>query len=279
MNSSSVQISLSSLPSWGTEQAGSLFLQPLWDFVRSQEHIRSPFYPAMFSFIVYMAFCLPYMALDFLCLRIPALKKYQVQPKSRPTLGMVLHCLAHTIYSHLVFIFPLTVAYWYWRPVQLPTLAPGLHRFILDIIACLLLFDFQYFTWHLLHHKIPWLYKTFHKMHHKYTATFALSTQYSSAWEMLSLGFFANVSPVMMGCHPMTEMAVFIIHIYLSVEDHCGYDLPWATHKLVPFGLCGGPTHHDLHHEKFVWNYAPYFTHWDKLFSTLAKQTSKESRD
>ncbi|XP_069835184.1 cholesterol 25-hydroxylase-like protein [Dendropsophus ebraccatus] len=271
---SSMQAVLPSLSNWREKtDSGSILLQPLWDFVTSKDHlVRSPFYPVIFAFTVYMFFCLPYLALDAICHRIPALKKYQVQPKSRPTLAMVLHCLAHTVYSHLVYIFPLTVAYVYWRPVALPAEAPQLHTFILDIIACLLLFDFQYFAWHLLHHKVPFLYKTFHKMHHKYTATFALATQYSSVWEMLSLGFFANVSPILLGCHPMTEMAVFIIHIYLSVEDHCGYDMPWSTHRLIPFGIFGGPSHHDLHHEKFVSNYAPYFTHWDKLFNTLAKK-------
>ncbi|KAM9323783.1 cholesterol 25-hydroxylase-like protein [Gastrophryne carolinensis] len=270
MNTSTALTPLSCMPA---AQSWTPLLQPIWDYVISKEHIiRSPFYPVMFSFIVYMAFCLPYLFLDILCLRIKALKKYQVQPKSRPTLDMVLHCLAHTIYSHLVFIFPMTVAYWYWRPVNLPPLAPKLHRMVLDIIACLLIFDFQYFTWHLLHHKIPWLYKNFHKTHHKYTATFSLASHYISTWEMLSVGLFANVGPMILGCHPMTEMAVFIIHLYLSVEDHCGYDFPWSTQKLVPFGLCGGPVYHDLlHHQNFLWNYAPYFTHWDKLFNTLAQ--------
>uniref|UniRef100_A0A8C5N1C9 Cholesterol 25-hydroxylase n=1 Tax=Leptobrachium leishanense TaxID=445787 RepID=A0A8C5N1C9_9ANUR len=245
------------------------------------QHILSPFYPVLYSFTVYMACCIPYLALDALSPVIPALKRCRVQPRGRrPTLGMVLHCLAHTVYSHLVFIFPVTVAYWYWRPVSLPRAAPQLHRLILDVGACLLLFDFQYFIWHVLHHKIKWLYKTFHKMHHKYTSTFALTTQYSSAWEMLSLGLFAGASPLLLGCHPMTEMAFFIFNIYLSVEDHSGYELPWSTHRLIPFGLCGGPAHHDLHHQKFVSNYAPYFTHWDKLFNTHAQNSSKgKSKD
>ncbi|KAG8435526.1 hypothetical protein GDO86_013457 [Hymenochirus boettgeri] len=255
---------------------GSPLLQPMWDFVLSKEYcIRSPFYPVFFSFTVYVVFCLPYLILDFLSPVIPVLKTYQIQPRTNVTLTMVAHCLVHTIYSHLVFIFPVTVAAWYWRPVYLPAVAPQLHLLVRDVISCLLLFDFQYFIWHLLHHKVPWLYKTFHKMHHKYTATFALATQYSSAWEMLSLGVFAGLTPVMLGCHPMTEMAFFIVNIYLSVEDHSGYDLPWSSHKLIPFGLFGGPGHHDLHHEKFVFNYAPYFTHWDKLFNTLAKQPTK----
>ncbi|XP_029466626.1 cholesterol 25-hydroxylase-like protein [Rhinatrema bivittatum] len=216
-----------------------------------------------------MSFCLPFILMDFLSAKVPALRKYKLQPQNSPTLGTMMRCVFHTIYNHIVFIFPVTVAHWYWRPVNLPEVAPELLKVLLDTIACLLLFDFQYFIWHVLHHKVPWLYKTFHKLHHKHTSTFVLATQYSSAWETLSLGFFAGACPMLMKCHPMTEMVFFVVNIWLSVEDHSGYEFPWSLHRLVPFGLCGGPPHHDIHHMKFRANYAPYFTHWDRLFGTF----------
>lgn len=111
-----------------------------------------------------------------------------------------------------------------------------------------------------------------HQVHHTYTSTSALTTEYSGVWETLSLGFFAAANPVLLGCHPLTELAFFLLNIYLSVEDHCGYDLPRATHRLVPFGLYGGARHHSLHHLKSKYNYAPYFTHWDWLAGTLCRQ-------
>lgn len=107
-----------------------------------------------------------------------------------------------------------------------------------------------------------------HQVHHTYTSTSALTTEHSGAWETLSLGLFAAANPLLLGCHPLTELAFFLVNIWLSVEDHCGYDLPWATHRLVPLGLYGGARHHDLHHLKSKYNYAPYFTHWDILFGT-----------
>nr|XP_033796269.1 cholesterol 25-hydroxylase [Geotrypetes seraphini] len=247
-------------------------LQPLWDVVTArQDWLRSPFFPVSFSFVVYMAFCLPFLLLDFLGTKTPALRQYKLHPHSNPTLGMITRCLAHTIYNHVVFIFPATVAHWYWRPVSLPEVAPELPKVLTDVLACLLLFDFQSFVWHALHHKVPWLYKTFHKLHHQHTSTFVLATHYSGAWETLSLGLFAGVCPAVLKCHPLTEMAFFVVNIWLSVEDHSGYEFPWSLHKLVPFGLCGGPPHHDVHHMKFRSNYAPYFTHWDRLFGTLAR--------
>uniref|UniRef100_A0A4W3JSU6 Cholesterol 25-hydroxylase n=1 Tax=Callorhinchus milii TaxID=7868 RepID=A0A4W3JSU6_CALMI len=244
-------------------------LQPLWDLIRSREaYLQSPFFPVLFSFLVYMGFCLPFVILDLLAAHVSLLKKYKIQVQSDPSLGMMVTCVLQTLHIHTVFIFPLSVMHWYWATEELPELAPPLPKVVLDIVACLLLFDFQYFVWHLLHHKIPWLYKTFHKVHHKHTATFALTTEHSGAWETLSLGFFAALNPAILNCHPLTKMLFFITNIWLSVEDHSGYDFPWSTHRLVPFGLYGGAPHHDLHHMKFKANYAPYFTHWDKLLGT-----------
>lgn len=250
----------------------ALALQPAWALLRAQESLlRSPFFPALFSFAVYSAFCLPFAALDCLSRRVPALRAYKIQPQASPTLGMMALCLAQSVYHHVVCIFPATVAHWYWRPVRLPATAPALPALLLQVALCLLLFDFLYFLWHLLHHRVPWLYRTFHKVHHKHVSTFALSTQYSSVWELLWLGLFAAAAPMLLRCHPLTEMTFFVVNIWLSVEDHSGYDLPWFTHRLVPFGLYGGAPHHDLHHLKFRFNYAPYFTHWDRLFGTLER--------
>lgn len=245
-------------------------LQGLWERLLEYETcLRSPFFPVLFSLSTYLLCCLPYVCLDALAPHLALVRRYKLQPRSRVSWRTMWHCLAHALYMHAVFIFPLTVAHWAWRRVALPALAPTVACLARDILACLLLFDMQYFLWHLLHHKVPWLYRTFHKAHHRYTSTFALSTEHSGAWETLSLGFFAAVNPFLLGCHPLTELLFFVLNIFLSVEDHCGYNLPWASHRLVPLGLYGGAPHHDRHHLKFKSNYAPYFTHWDRLFGTL----------
>lgn len=106
-------------------------------------------------------------------------------------------------------------------------------------------------------------------MHHTYTSTSALTAEYSGAWETLSLGLFAAANPTLLGCHPLTELTFFMLNIWLSVEDHSGYNLPWATHHLLPLSLYGGTRHHNLHHLNAKCNYAPYFTHWDRLAGTL----------
>lgn len=248
----------------------ALFLQAPWDLLLHYKSLlTSPLFPVLFSIGVYLLMCLPFMLLDCLCPWVPLIRRYKLQPNSAVSWAVVSCCLARSIFNHVVYILPLTVLHWYWRPVYLPREAPSVPGLVLGMLACLLLFDFQYFVWHVLHHRIPWLYRTFHKVHHTFTATSALTAEHSGAWEMLSLGFFAAINPYMLGCHPLTELAFFVLNIWLSVEDHCGYDLPLATHRLVPWGLYGGAPHHDLHHLTFKSNYAPYFTHWDRLVGTL----------
>ncbi|GAA6229331.1 cholesterol 25-hydroxylase-like protein [Lates japonicus] len=253
-----------------SESTETVFLQILWDWLRERQSlIRSPFFPVLFSLIIYLSCCFPYVCLDLLCSRLALVRRFKIQPQSQLTWATACGCLRKILRNHACFIFPLSVVHWYWKAVVSPPLAPDTLSVVRDVLACLLLFDTQYFLWHLLHHKVSWLYLVFHKEHHRYTATFSLTTEDTSVWEMLSLFFFTTLNPAILDCHPLTEMLFFITNIYLSVEAHSGYEFPWSTHRLVPFGLYGGAQHHDLHHLKFKVNYAPYFTHWDRLFGTL----------
>ncbi|KAM3863129.1 cholesterol 25-hydroxylase-like protein [Diretmus argenteus] len=253
-----------------SESTHGFLLQILWDRIRAQQSLlRSPLFPVFFSLTVYLSCCLPYFCLDLLAPRVALVRQFKIQPQSKVTWTMVCCCLLQILHTHAFFIFPITVLHWYWKPVVLPAQAPDPCCVVRDILACLLLFDLQYFVWHLLHHKVSWLYQTFHKEHHRYTATFSLTAEHSGVWETLSLGVFSAVTPALSSCHPLTEMLFYTVNIFLSVEGHSGYDFPWSPHRLVPFGLYGGAPHHDLHHLKVKVNYAPYFTHWDRLFNTL----------
>ncbi|KAJ3608099.1 hypothetical protein NHX12_025149 [Muraenolepis orangiensis] len=254
----------------------AVLLQMLWDLVLGYgDVLSSPFFPVLFSISIYLLFCLPFLLLDCLSVWVAPIRSYKIQPNNTISWGAARSCLGLFLYNHLVYILPTTVLHWYWRPVSLPREAPGVPSLTCGVLACLLMFDFQYFVWHILHHRIPWLYRTFHKVHHTFTAPSALTTEHSGAWEVLSLGFFAAINPCILGCHPLTELAFFLLNIWLSVEDHCGYDLPWAPHRWVPWGLYGGAPHHDLHHLTFKSNYAPYFTHWDRLAGTLLRHHPK----
>lgn len=142
-----------------------MLLQPVWSFLLGHSSLlRSPFFPVFFSLTVYLMFCLPFLLLDLLSSRWRLVRRYKLQPQSSINWTTVQSCLALTLYNHLIFIYPLTVLNWYLRPVLLPQEAPPLPQMAAQVLVCLLLFDFQSFIWHLIHHKVPWLYRTFHKV-------------------------------------------------------------------------------------------------------------------
>lgn len=142
-----------------------MLLQPVWSFLLGHVSIlQSPFFPVFFSLCVYLIFCLPFLLLDLLSCRWTLVRRFKLQPQSSISWASMRSCLALTLYNHLIFIFPITVLNWYLRPVLLPQKAPSLLYLLAQVLVCLLLFDFQSFTWHLLHHKVPWLYRTFHKV-------------------------------------------------------------------------------------------------------------------
>uniref|UniRef100_H3B4R1 Cholesterol 25-hydroxylase like 1, tandem duplicate 2 n=1 Tax=Latimeria chalumnae TaxID=7897 RepID=H3B4R1_LATCH len=249
-------------------------LQYVWDYLRLNYSatLRSPLFPVILTVSSYFIFCVLYLVFNIMGRRWPLIHKYKIQQNRNPTASMMLRCIGITAYNHLVFIFPAAVAQWYWRPpIPLPEEAPTMIEAIVGIIGSLLLFDFQYFIWHMLHHKNRWLYKTFHAIHHDYMALFSLATQCLGGWKLVTVGFWTTVDPIILKCHLLTTWTFMVFHVYVSVEDHCGYDFPWSTSRLVPFGMYGGPAKHDVHHQKPMSNFAPHFAHWDKIFGTHAE--------
>ncbi|MBN3300191.1 CH25H protein, partial [Amia calva] len=192
------------------------------------------------------------------------------------TLQLWGRCLLRIACCHLTVIAPVTALLQCVRSPSLPPEAPRCARALAEVALCLLLFDSVYFAWHVVIHRVPWLYQRVHSTHHQNRDTFALAAQDSSPWELLSLQTIALTCAALLDCHPLSEMAFHMINIWMSVEDHCGHDLPWATHRLLPFHLLGGSPFHQTHHHHFRYNYAPYFTHWDRLCGTYRADTAEK---
>lgn len=142
-----------------------MFLQPVWNAVLAHASLlSSPVFPVLFSLAAYLSCCLPFLLLDLLAPRCAQVRRWKLQPQSSASWSTAWSCLALTLYNHAVFIFPLTLLHWFLRPAHLPAQAPPLAHLLAQVLVCLLLFDFQSFTWHLLHHRVPTLYRSFHKV-------------------------------------------------------------------------------------------------------------------
>ncbi|KAJ3603683.1 hypothetical protein NHX12_028427 [Muraenolepis orangiensis] len=242
-------------------------LQPVWDAMRSHgDLLASPLAPALSALLFHLVLCAPFLALDALGCVCPRVRAHTIP--ERPVLRQWRETFWRMLGSYAVGVAPLTAALQYLRTPRLPWLAPTCWRLCVDVLLCLFVFDTLFFIWHFTMHRSRWLYQHVHQAHHQYhRIPIALAAQDASAPELVSLLLLALGSSWLLGCHPLSEVAFHLLNTWLAVEDHCGYDLPWGLHRLLP-RLGAGAPHHQLHHSLQKGNYAPYFTHWDRLWGT-----------
>ncbi|TRY58303.1 hypothetical protein DNTS_031063 [Danionella cerebrum] len=261
----------------GLSNTSDRLLQPIWDHLLMHHYnlMSSPFFPVFLVFSSYFLFCIPFTLLDVLGINSP-LYGYKIQKGRRATLAMMVRTLWMAVYNQLVFVFPtVLIMSMVISTPPLPVSAPTLWEVFSGGLAALLIFDTQYFFWHWVHHRNAHLYRWVHAIHHDYVAPFSWSSQHLSGVELMTVGFLSNLDPILLKCHPLTVWILIVVSVWMSVEDHIGYDLPYSFGNLVPFGLLGGAMIHDTHHQKPSSNFAPFFTHWDIVFGTAATEKLK----
>ncbi|XP_038560660.1 cholesterol 25-hydroxylase-like [Micropterus salmoides] len=252
-------------------EACALILQGIWEYARAGQEVilLSPYLPASYAFLTHVLLCAPFLALDALASVSERVRSWRIAPDSGPppSLRRWFDCFWRVLYRYLTTVLPATAVFQTLRsPGPLPELAPSCWQLFVEVFSCFLLFDMLFFMWHFSMHRVPGLYKRIHQLHHQHHTPFALAAQDASSAELLSLLLLALTSSWVVGCHPLSEAFFHLINSWLAVEDHCGYDLPWALHRLLP--CLGGAPYHQAHHSTYSGNYAPYFTHWDLLFGT-----------
>merc|ERR1712135_175021 len=125
--------------------------------------------------------------------------------------------------------------------VSLPLLAPSLFEFVLTFLFSTITMDAGYGWWHFLAHRYRQIYKNVHAWHHEYHAPFALVGQHAHPIELSVTGALAVCGPIACGAHPFSLW----VCVVMSVDAHCGYDLPWFVNlRKLSFGLVGGAKHH-----------------------------------
>jgi len=243
-------------------------LQPLWDaHLKYEYYVSSPVYPTVFGFMLNFLALVPYTIIDVYGKNWKWIQKYKIQPDKEVTWPLLRKAMALSAWNMLVFVTPLTVFQWVCRsPTFLPSRAPTVFEVVWQSIVALAIFDFQFFVWHYIHHKVRFLYKHTHALHHQYHSPNAWIAQYTHPWELISLGFFSATSPMILKSHPLTEFIFLLLMISASLDAHSGFDFPFMPHRWFP--LYGGSVNHDMHHQKPLSNYAPIFHTWDKIFGT-----------
>ncbi len=157
---------------------------------------------------------------------------------------------------------------------------PSLMKMAVQISIMFVLEDAWHYWFHRALHYGP-LYKAIHKMHHTYSAPFGLAAEYASPIETMLLGLGTVGSPILICCvtgdlHLFTMYSWIVLRLFQAIDAHSGYDFPWSLHNFLP--VWAGAAHHDVHHEKFIGNYASSFRWWDYCLDTEAGADAHKRR-
>ncbi|KAK8522907.1 hypothetical protein V6N12_056600 [Hibiscus sabdariffa] len=138
-----------------------------------------------------------------------------------------------------------------------------------QIVVALLVHDtYQYFVHRCLHQN-KFLYKHVHSKHHRLIVNYAYGAFYNHPVE----GFLLDVigSPLAIyvsGMSPLTSAVFSSFSIMKSVDDHCGFWIPWNPFQML---FTNNVAYHDVHHQLYggKYNFAqPFFPFWDKILGT-----------
>lgn len=126
-----------------------------------------------------------------------------------------------------------------------------------------------YFYWtHRLMHR-PRVFRRTHLRHHRSNNPSPFTAYSFDVAEALLMVAFMVVWPLIFPT-PWTVPGLFMLHqIFRNTLLHSGYELMPARADGRPWlDFLTTTTHHDLHHAQAGWNYAAWFTWWDRWMGT-----------
>jgi len=242
-------------------------LQPIWSYLRNNYgHImKSPLFPPFFALSIDYLWVLVFTIIDLFLYNVPFFAKAKIQKNVPITWAIVKESLYLQAFNQVLWIYPMALVQLIWVPdAELPEQAPSLWEFCWQNFVFFISFDAAYFTYHLIMHKVKFLYRWCHSVHHMYSSPFAAAAQHLHPFELFSVATFITCFPWVFNTHLMTYWAWFIIAQSVSYEVHIGYDLPFMPHRFIPF-YAGAPAH-DMHHVRPLTCFEPWFNYLDRLF-------------
>eukprot|EP00759_Apiculatamorpha_spiralis_P028208 PhF_6_TR30726/c0_g1_i1/m.45217 len=211
-------------------------------------------------FSTYWIHGMPYVAMD-LTQQPSFLTKYKIQKTRHLVLEKVWPVFKTITLQQLYLLVPFTyVAYRIDRVTiteTLPSSTEMLHHFLFYTFVE----EFAFYYSHRLLHT-DYFYTRVHKKHHEFQSPSTITAAYAHPLEM----FLSNIFPVALGpiilqSHLYTFYLWHVFAIIATQVGHSGYSFPWQTASDAKF--------HDLHHEKFKFNYGLGLGLLDRFHGTM----------
>lgn len=136
-------------------QTSAPVLQGLWDCIREEDILLSPYLPASYAFLVHVLFCAPFLALDSLASVWQRVQLWRIAARSGPppSLRQWFSCGVRVLRRYLTSVLPATALLQSLTSPVMPDLAPSCWQLFVEVFACFLLFDTFYFIWHYCMHR------------------------------------------------------------------------------------------------------------------------------
>ena len=172
-----------------------------------------------------------------------------------------------------VYGVPAGIAAWGWREhgwtrIYTDVRAYPLWWLPVSFVACLAIHDTWFYWTHRLMHA-PWLFRTIHAVHHDSRPPTAWAAMSFHPWEALTGTFVIPALVFILPLHAGVVLAVLLVMTVMGVTNHMGWELfsPRLVHGPAGNWLITA-THHQLHHERYRYNYGLYFRFWDRVCGT-----------
>lgn len=149
----------------------------------------------------------------------------------------------------------------------------GILYLIFSFFLVFLIHDTYFYFFHrLMHTKL--LMSKVHKLHHHSTDPTPFTGYAFHPWETVIEFAFLPLIIFVIPLHPIVFLTWQFGGILLfTMYAHLGYEVMpkwWVTNPITKY--FNTPTHHNMHHNKFNYNYGLYFNFWDRIFKTQHPQ-------
>lgn len=165
--------------------------------------------------------------------------------------------------------FTSSVNFGLMRLVQLPD--------VLNYILSFLLMDLAFYYWHLLNHKIPFLWR-FHNVHH-FDPEMDVSTAFR--FHFVEIGFstlFRILQISLIGINPVAFLIYETAFAANTIFQHSNIKIPIKLERFLN-KIIVTPRMHGIHHSNYKEetnsNYSTVFSFWDRIHNTLRLNISQ----
>jgi len=139
------------------------------------------------------------------------------------------------------------------------------------VVGFTILDTWQYFL-HRAMHMNHYLYTWLHSRHHRLYVPYAYGALYNHPIEGFVLDTLGTgLAYLITGQTVRQSMLFFTFSTIKTVDDHCGYALPWDPLQHI---TSNNAAYHDIHHQSWgiKTNFSqPFFTFWDRALGTVWK--------